>query len=379
MLKRSWIIPIVVLIVAAGLLFLISDRWLFWEGNRSLQSTDDAYIRADVTPLSTRISGTVRTMDVGDYQQVKAGQTLVELEDNDYRAILEEAKAALAAAEASLRDNQEAKLVADAQIHAAEAAEQQATAAMDAAKAGVAAVEPQLLRATLEQHRQEALYQSQAATHQQIEAVTATTDQLKASLQNSQADLAKAQAAIAASQSQVEAARRQRESLNTKDDLDKADIEAKKAAIIVAQVNLDYTKIAAPTDGFVSERHVFAGQLVSPGTQVIDVVSSNPWIQANFKETQLGNMRRGDKADVRIDTFPGKTLHGTVEEISPASGSQFALLPPDNATGNFTKVVQRIPVKVVFDADQPLIARLRPGMSAIVTVHPGTGSEESSR
>ncbi len=167
----------------------------------------------------------------------------------------------------------------------------------------------------------------------------------------------------------LEAEKRQLAALNTRDAVYRADIQAKQAAIVVAEVNLGYTQIAAPHDGAVSERHVQAGQLVTPGMQVIDLVKGDVWIEANYKETQLTNIRTGDTADIRIDTFPGVVLHGKVEEISPASGSQFALLPPDNATGNFTKVVQRIPVKIVLDADHPLQGKLRPGFSAEVTIH----------
>jgi membrane fusion protein (multidrug efflux system) len=138
---------------------------------------------------------------------------------------------------------------------------------------------------------------------------------------------------------------------------------------VVAQVNLAYTQIAAPSAGAVGERHVQEGQLVAPGMQVVDLVKGDVWIQANYKETQLTNIRRGDVADITIDTFPGVVLHGKVAEIAPASGSQFALLPPDNATGNFTKVVQRIPVKIVLVPGHPLQDRLRPGFSAVVTIH----------
>ncbi|GGH11530.1 HlyD family secretion protein [Silvibacterium dinghuense] len=372
---RSWMIPVVVLAVAALLLLTIRGRWLFWQSGRGEQSTDDAYVRADVTPLSTRISGTVRKVNVGDYQPVKAGQVLMELEDSDYGAELEETKAALAASEAALADNQDAKRVADAQIEAAKAGVQQAEASVEAAQAGIQAVKPELERALLEQKRQDALYSSQAATHQTIEQVAASTAQLQAKLANSQADLAKAQAAEIAARSAVMVAERQRLALDTKDRSYRADIAAKQSAITVSQVNLGYTKIASPEDGFVSERHVFVGQLVTPGTQMIDVVNQEPWIQANFLETQLAHMREGDRVDVRVDSFPGVKLHGHVARISPASGSQFALLPPDNATGNFTKVVQRIPVKVVLDGDEPEIARLRPGMSAVVTVHPNKEQE----
>jgi membrane fusion protein (multidrug efflux system) len=331
-----------------------------------------------MTPLSTRISGTVRKVNVNDYQSVKSGQTLIELDDDDYRAALSQAQAALAASEASLADNQAAKRIQDTQIDAAKAGIDQAQAALSATKAGIASVSPELDRAVTELHRQQALFDSKAATHQQLETATAQQGQLGGMLDARKADLARAEGALATSQSQLEAAKRQREALNTKDGVYKADIEAKKAAIVVAQVNLAYTKIAAPTDGTVGERHVLAGQLVAPGTQTIDLVRSEVWVQANFKETQLTNMRVGDPADVRVDTFPNRVFHGKVEQLSPASGSQFALLPPDNATGNYTKVVQRIPVKIVLSPGQPYLDRLRPGFSAVVTVHTGKSESRSA-
>jgi membrane fusion protein (multidrug efflux system) len=375
--KKSLIIPLAVLLAAGGLLFGIAGHLTGWQGNRPDQVTDDAYLRADMTPLSTRISGTVRKVNVNDYQSVKAGQTLIELDDEDYRATLNQAQAALAASEASLADNQEAKRIQDAQNDAAKAGVLQAEAAINAAKAGIASTSPELERALTELHRQQALFDSKAATHQQLETATAQQGQLLGLVEGRKADLARAEGALAASQSQLEAAKRQREALNTKDDVYKADIEAKKAAIVVAQVNLAYTRIAAPTDGTVGERHALTGQLVAPGTQVIDLVQSEVWVQANFKETQLTNMRVGDTTDVRIDTFPNRVFHGKVEQLSPASGSQFALLPPDNATGNYTKVVQRVPVKIVFFPGQPYLDRLRPGFSAVVTVHTGKAGGRS--
>lgn len=375
--KKSLMIPLIVLLAAAGVLFGIAGHWTSWQGNRPDQETDDAYLKADMTPLSTRISGTVRKVSVRDYQSVKTGQTLIELEDDDYRATLDQAHAALAASEAALEDNQAAKRIAEAQIDAAQAGVLQAEAAINGAKAGITSVSPELDKALTELRRQQALFDTKSATHQQLEAATAQEGQLGGLLEVRKADLARAEGALATSQSQLEAAKRQRQALNTKDDVYKADIKAKKAAIVVTQVNLAYTRIAAPTDGTVGERHVLAGQLVAPGTQMIDLVQSDVWVQANFKETQLTNMRVGDTADVRIDTFPNRVFHGKVEQLSPASGSQFALLPPDNATGNFTKVVQRVPVKIAISPGQPYLDRLRPGFSAVVIVHTGKAGIQS--
>jgi membrane fusion protein, multidrug efflux system len=367
--KRALIVPVVVLVVAGALLFTIKGCWTSWEGGHAEQRTDDAYLRADLTPLSTRISGTVRKMEVGDYQVVQPGQLLVQLEDQDYAAQLAEAKAALAGAQAQLEDNQAAKRIQDVTVQNAETGVAQAEAAVNAAKAGVTAVLPDVEHNELELKRQQALLASKATTHQELEGAVANADRYRGLLASRQADLDRAQASLASSRAVLEAQKRQRSALDTKDAVYRADIQAKKAAIIVSEVNLGYTRIVSPAAGAVSERHVQEGQLVAPGMQVVDLVRGDVWVQANYLETQLTNMQQGDVADITIDTFPGVVLHGKVAEISPASGSQFALLPPDNATGNFTKVVQRIPVKIVLDPDHPLQGRLRPGFSAEVTIH----------
>jgi len=377
--KRAVIIPIVVLGVAALLLFTIQGCWTSWEGNSVDQRTDDAYVRADVAPLSTRISGTVRKVDVNDFEPVKPGQLLVELDDDDYRAILEESKAALEGAKAELEDNQAAKRIQEAKIQNAEAGVIQATAAVGAAKAGMDAVQPDVVRTATELKRQQALFAAKAATHQQLEQAVADADRYAGMLASRQSDLDRAQAALASSRSVLEAEKRQRAALDTRDSLYNAQIQAKEAAIVVANVNLAYTRVVAPEAGAIGERHVQEGQLVAPGMQLVDLVKGDVWIQANYKETQLTNIRKGDPADIRIDTFPGVILHGKVAEISPASGSQFALLPPDNATGNFTKVVQRIPVKIVLDPGHPLQDRLRPGFSAEVTIHASGKNDRSER
>jgi membrane fusion protein, multidrug efflux system len=172
---------------------------------------------------------------------------------------------------------------------------------------------------------------------------------------------------LASSQAAVEAERRGLDVLNSKELLLIADVRGTEAALTGAQVNLGYTRIEAPGEGTVGERQVRPGQLVSPGTQVIPFVSKVKWVQANYRETQLSNVKVGDPAEIRIDAYPGKVFGGKVIEIAPASGSQFALLPPDNATGNFTKVVQRIPVKIGLD-DANLATQLRPGLSVVATV-----------
>jgi membrane fusion protein (multidrug efflux system) len=267
---------------------------------------------------------------------------------------MDQAKAALAASEAALEDNQPSKRIQDVQIEAANAGVVRALTAINAAKVAIASVSPEFARADTELHRLRALIDKKAATHQQLKAATAQEGQLSGKFEVRKADLARVTEALATSQSELEAAERQREALNTKEDVYKADIKAKKAAIVVAQVNQAYTRIAAPTDGTVGVRHAVTGQLVAPGTQMFDLVQSDVWVQVNFKETQLTNMRIGDSADVRIDTFPNRVFQGKVDQPSPASGSQFALFPPDNSTGNFTSVVLRVPIRTVIPQGSPL-------------------------
>jgi membrane fusion protein (multidrug efflux system) len=369
MAKPAIVIPLIILVVAALLFLAINGRWTSWLGGRAEQETDDAYVQADMTPLSTRVSGTVRQMKVNDFDSVKASQVLVEIDDDEYRAIVEEAKAALAASQAALEDNQAAKRIQEAKIQAAEALVAEAEAAVSTARAGVDSTQPEVERTAIERKRQEALLASKATTLQQVQSAVAEAEHYSGLLASRQGDLARAQATLASSRVQIEAQKRELAALDSRDAVYRADIQAKRAAITVAEVNLSYTRIAAPANGEVGKRDVQEGQLVTPGMQLIELVRGDVWILANYLETQLTNIQKGDVADIKVDAFPGVVLHGKVAEIAPASGSQSALLPPDNATGNFTKVVQRIPVKIALDPGHPLQGRLRPGMSTEVTVH----------
>jgi membrane fusion protein (multidrug efflux system) len=222
-------------------------------------------------------------------------------------------------------------------------------------------------RTKAERSRQEALVATGAATRQRVEAAVADAERFTAQLASREADLTQARTLLRSNELAVETERRSKEVLESQELQLVADLHAKEAALAVVQVNLSYTRIVAPADGTVGERQVRPGQLVSPGTQVLSFVGGTAWVQANFRETQLTNIEGGNPVDVRIDVFPGEVIPGRVLEIAPASGSQFALLPPDNATGNFTKIVQRVPVKIALD-DSPLTPRLRSGLSAVVTV-----------
>ena len=424
-------VPVVVLALAAAILFGIIGGWNGWVGGSRTQKTDDAILRADITPLSTRVSGTVVQVAVADYQRVKAGDLLVQLKDDDFKAQVAQSEAGVAAAQAALENNakqkdlQSSRIIqaqagiqaataeiaqTDAGIQAAQADVANAQAGVDAAQAkipdaqaAVEAAQADAERTQLERKRQEALLELGSATKQKLEQVTADQQRFAAILNSRQAELAqthalvesrraefsKARAQVSLRQAEQQRARAQLSSRTAEVDaqikqravLDaqqlqlQADLNAKQESLKVAETNLDYTKIVAPTDGIVGERKVRIGQLVSPGTQVISLVENTIWVQANYKETQLTNVSKGDAAEITVDTFPGVVLKGHVEEIAPASGSQFALLPPDNATGNYTKIVQRIPVKIVLDPDPKLAERLRPGMSVIAEIRTTTKSK----
>lgn len=365
---KKYFVPVCVVTVALLLFLAIRWHWDSWQSNGIVQKTNDAYIASNQIPLSTRITGTVRRVDVEDYQPVKAGQLILELEDVDYQAVSNEAAAAIDAAKAQLAENQDAKRAADAGVESATQSMAQAQAASEAAQAAMNAQQAQVTQAATEYQRQQALLAGKATTHQQYEQALAARDASLATLQARRADLSRSQAAIAASKAALAAALEQRLRLNANDDALKAQIEAKTAALTVTKVNLGYAKIYAPADGRVGRFQVHPGQLLSAGMQVVDFIQSAPWIEANYQETQLARIRTGNLADVTIDAYPSRKFRAYVSEIAPASGAATALLPPDNATGNFTKVVQRIPVKLRFE-DSADATTLRPGLSVQVAIH----------
>ena len=363
----KFITPILVVLLAAALVITLTWNWNSWEGGRAEQATDDAFVRADLTPLSTKVAGIVRDVKVADYQHVHKGELLFELEDDDYQAGVAQATAAVAAAKAAIENNARQQSLQDARIDRALAGIDQAKAQIVAAQAGIKAAQAEVVRTQAERERQEALLATHSATKQQVEAAVASQQQFAAQETSRTADLQEAKTGLHSSEIGVEAERRGKAVLQSQDQQLLADLQAREAALAVAKINLGYTKIYAPADGVVGELQVHPGQLVSPGTQVVTFVAEDKWVEANDRETQLTHMKVGDPAEIRVDAYPGHTLRGKVLEIAPASGSQFALIPPDNATGNYTKVVQRVPVKIVFD-DASQASQLRPGLSVVVTV-----------
>jgi len=364
---QKYLTPLLIVLLALAVVITVTRNWNAWEGGKVEQVTDDAYVRGDLTPLSTKVPGIVEAVHVSDYQQVHKGDLLVELEDKDYQAQVDQANAAVAAARAAIENNLRQRQLQDTRIEKALAGIDQAEAQIAAAQAGKEAIQAGLTRARSERNRQEGLYQTHSTTEQKVEAAVADEQSLTAQLASRDADLAQAGTVLRSSELAAEAERRTNTVLESQEMQLQADLRAKQASLAAASVNLGYTKIYSPGDGTVGERQVRPGQLVSPGTQVISFVDLTKWVQANYRETQLTNVKVGDPAEIRIDEYPGQVIRGKVIEIAPASGSQFALLPPDNATGNFTKVVQRIPVKIGLD-DANLATKLRPGLSVIVTV-----------
>jgi membrane fusion protein (multidrug efflux system) len=358
---------LIVILLAIAIIVTITRNWNGWEGGRVEQVTNDAYVRGDLTPLSTKVPGLVREVRVTDYQHVRKGDVLVQLDDDDYRAQVSQAAAGVEAAKAALENNRRQRQLQDSKIERALAGIDQAKAQIGAAQAGKDAVQADVTRTRAERNRQEALLRTNSTTQQKVEAAVADEQRFTGQYASRDADLTQARTLLRSSELGAESERRGKAVLESQDSQLIADLHAKEAALEVAQVNLGYTRILAPADGTVGERQVRPGQLVSPGTQVVTFVENIRWVAANFRETQLTNIRVGDRAEIRIDVYPDKVFKGRVLEIAPASGSQFALLPPDNATGNFTKVVQRVPVKIAID-DSSLTSQLRPGLSAVVTV-----------
>jgi membrane fusion protein (multidrug efflux system) len=330
-----------VLLVAGGLAVLFATQWDRWVGDATRQVTDDAYVRGDVTPLSAQVEGYVRKVAIDDFQRVKSGDLLVEIDDRDYTAKVAQAEADLLGAQAAIENIKARKAAQKAVVVQAESA--------------VTGAQADLERARLEAERQRKLLATTFGTEQRVEQTDADAKRLAATL--------------ASNQAAVESQRSQLAVLDTQELQLRADMKAKQAALDLAKINLGYTRIYAPVNGEVSERNVYAGQYVHSGSQVITIVPlDNVWVIANYKETQLTHVAIGQRAEIRVDTFPGIVIKATVDSIAPASGAQFSLLPPDNATGNFTKVVQRIPVKLKIGPDNPLAGHLLPGMSVVATI-----------
>lgn len=423
----TFAVPVLVLALAFGLWYLFTFNWDKWEAGKTVQTTDNATVQADIVPLSTKAVGIVEAVNIQDYQPVKEGDVLVTLRSSDVQATVAQAQAGINSAQEALnniglqKQQQEDRIrqaqlgveVAEADLNTAQiglgnvqndiasARIGVETASDDVrnAEASIEAVSADVERTTQERSRQENLFKEAATTKQRLEVATADYERAAATLKARQLDRSKAQALVRSRQQDLSKAQnlervraqelrkaqeqlrarqndlsiafKQLEILNGQERQLQEDLKAKQAGLTIADTNLDYTRITAPRDGVVGEVKVKPGQQLGPGAQVASLVSTEMWVIANFKETQIANMKEGDPVEVVIDAFSGTTVKGRIANLSPASGSEFSLVPPENATGSYTRVTQRVPVKITFEPNQSVVGRLRPGMSATVSVKTG--------
>ncbi len=327
---------ILVFIVAVAIIAIVSTNWNRWEGRAGWQSTTDAYLESDLTPITSKVAGYLRELPIEDFAHVRRGQVLAQLVDDDYRAAVAQAAASVATALAQGRT-----LVAQRDLQLANIA---------AARAVVASTLALLEQNGRDRTRQLRLLETGSSSTEAREKLETAHAELEAQLSGNRAQAIAAERGLAVLDGELGE--------------NQAALEAARAALVVARLNLTYTTIVAPQDGVLGERQVKPGQLVGVGTQITTLTPlPKVWVIANYKETQITHMALGQRAEITVDSFPGYTLRGHLLAFAPGSGAEFALLPPDNATGNFTKVVQRIPVKIAIDDADGLADRLVPGMS----------------
>ena len=336
--RKKMIFPIILGLVLVGALIFTVKEYVFLQSHAE---TDDAQVDGDISPVIARVSGYVQEIRFKDNQYVHAGDTLVILDDRDYKIKLDQALAAQTAAQ---------KNVAAA---GAAIAESQSNIAVQ--KANIEQAQVRLWKATQDYGRYKNLYDDHAITKAQLDEATADRDA--------------AQANLDAAKSQVPVIDRRINTSRVQTVATSAIIDSRKADVDYARLQLTYTVITAPASGIISKRNIQLGQLVQAGSPLFSVVHEDIYVTANFKETQLSEIRDGQKVDIRVDAFDKQVIPGTVESFSGATGAKFSLLPPDNATGNFVKVVQRVPIRIHIDADSSTLLRMRPGMSVDVTVH----------
>ncbi len=384
--KKSRTRPYLILasIVTIALVGYATFTW----ATRGKENTDDAQVDADVVMVSTRVAGTVLKVHVADNLKVTKGQLLAEIDPADLQAKEKEAEAELAQAKAQA-DAADAQVnivgatakgglsAARAQLSGSASSVQTADAQIQSAKAALARSQAQMAQADTDLARDQALFRDGAIPKAQIDSAQSSADAAHAAVAQAQAELASAQemkttavTRIAESAARVEQSApvdAQLGAARANAELAHARIDAAEAQLAQAKLQLSYTRIEAPADGVLSRMAIREGQLVQAGQQVVSVVPEATYVVANFKETQVGSMRTGERAEITVDAYPGRTFQGVVQSTSPGTGARFSLLPPDNASGNFVKVVQRVPVKITW-TDVPGDVKLAAGMSADVTV-----------
>lgn len=335
--NRAVILAVVIALIGIA---LILRAWQLWPFTTAIATTDNAYVRGQVTVLAPQVNGYITEVLVKDFQHVKQGEVLLRIDDRIYHQRVAQAEAALDSAKAALANSDQSQAQNRAQIASA--------------KATLSAGQSELQRSRAELAR----YEQLAA--QRLVALN-DRDKFRTSQASAQAGVQQSQAQIQIAEETLVSTRVARKGLE-------AQVESAEAALELARIDLANTVIHAPRDGQVSEASARAGQYVAAGSQLLFLVPDTLWVVANFKEGQTWPMRIGQPATFAVDAFQGEVLRGHIEEIAPATGSEFSVLRPDNASGNFTKVVQRLPVRIAIDTDQPLAVRLRPGMSVIAKV-----------
>ncbi|SEK68117.1 Multidrug resistance efflux pump [Roseateles sp. YR242] len=355
-LKASPTAIVLMLVVLLVGVTLILRAWEIGPFDSSLETTDNAYVRGAVTVLAPQVNGYVVEVLVKDFEDVRAGQPLVRIDDRLYVAAV------------ALADAQRANATAQLENFAQNQAQNQAT--LGASRATMTSAEGELARSDAELARVEDLAQRGSVSLNE-------RDRVRSSHRLAQANVEKARADIRIGEERVKATTVGRASL-------RAQVEAAEAQLAQAQINLANTVVKAPADGQVSEVSVRLGQYVTAGSQLLFLVPKQLWVVANFKETQTGHMDIGQPVHFKADALKDVRFTGRIQQIAPATGSEFSVLKADNATGNFTKVVQRLPVRIALDPDQPMASRLRPGMSVVVSVDtaasaPGAAASGASR
>jgi membrane fusion protein, multidrug efflux system len=346
---RSTLIIVMLVGLAAGVALAAIHNGVTLGGITGIESTDDAYVRADQIAISSHIAGYVQSIPVRDNETVKQGQLVATIEDDDYRAKVANAEAALEVAESAVNVLSGEAVVQNQKIAAA-------SADLRAAEAG-------LKQTRLEHARQRGLIDDGTTSRRELESAEADDDRLDASRDQRSAELTAEKQTLEVIHTQVLEAQQA--------------VKTRQAELKLARIDLGYTRIVSPADGQLSERGSLPGEYVTPGTRIGLVVPlPNVWVVANFREAQMAHMYPGQPAVVTVDSVPGIKFHGIVDSFEPASGALQALLPPDNATGNFTKIAQRFAIKVILAPDQTGMLRLRPGMSAIVDVAVGKAARK---
>jgi membrane fusion protein, multidrug efflux system len=350
---RRFILPLV-LIAGVGYGGNLAYNW-FVEG-RFIVSTDDAYIGADTAIIAAKVAGHISQVAVADNAAVRAGDLLMKIDDGDYRLAVQSAKNKIETQDATI-----ARI--GRQVDAQRAVVQQAESQAATARAQVKAAEADVQRSALEYDRASKLAQENYGSQQRLEQARADRDKMIASKVAAVSAVASADAAVEGAKANLDVLSAQKlEAERSRGEL--------QTALAKAERDLSFTTIVAPFDGVVGNRAAQLGEYVQPGARLIALVPlASAYVDANFKETQLGSIRPGQKVDVAVDSLDGRVVEGTVLSLAPASGSQFSLLPPDNATGNFTKIVQRVPVRIALSPDALKSGELRPGLSVVASVH----------